>query len=229
MIHYLDDEDSYEDDWFDNDMIDDEEEDEEDDNLYTLEALNKHLNCNELFIGWDKSIVETKEAKEYCKYLRTHITGVFKSWQMIKDTLLQDNDITEDEYGWIQLHVICHDNSKYDKDEFIPYLHAFYPKTKNTKMSNEQQKEYDLAWYYHQSINPHHWQYWLLIRDEGNIVPMDMNKKSIIEMLCDWSSFQYIYPGRSANKWYNDNKDIMILSDNTRTLIEYYLAKFPEL
>lgn len=52
----------------------------------------------------------------------------------------------------------------------------------------------------------------------------------ICEMLCDWSSFQFIFdPKSTANKWYKDNKNNMILFDNTRKEVERLLSIAPEL
>ena len=48
-------------------------------------------------------------------------------------------------------------------------------------------------------------------------------------MLCDWSSFHYIDPESTANKWYKDNKKKMIFSDDTRKKVEKLLELAPEL
>ena len=46
-------------------------------------------------------------------------------------------------------------------------------------------------------------------------------------MLCDWHSFSYKNSESTANKWYNDNKDKMLLSDNTKKIIENILKLKP--
>lgn len=46
--------------------------------------------------------------------------------------------------------------------------------------------QFDLARNYHQKRNKHHWQYWVLIMDSGEVKALDMPEKYIKEMLCDW-------------------------------------------
>ena len=58
---------------------------------------------------------------------------------------------------------------------------------------------------------------------------MDMPFEYVCEMLCDWSSFHYVNPESTANNWYNKNKKNMILSDETRELVELLLSIAPEL
>ena len=97
------------------------------------------------------------------------------------------------------------------------------------KQGTDNEDEYNKVWNHHQKVNPHHWPYWILQKDSGEQIVLDMDEKYIIEMLCDWSSFKFKNPESMATKWYSDNKDKMILSDNTREIIEHYLSVFPEL
>ena len=70
---------------------------------------------------------------------------------------------------------------------------------------------------------------WCLINDvdEPQIRPLDMPFKYIIEMLCDWQSAGEHY-GNTAYEWYNRQKDKMILSDYTRSIVEKYIDNFKE-
>ena len=65
-------------------------------------------------------------------------------------------------------------------------------------------------------------------RDSGEQVPLDIPEKYVIEMLSDWHSFSKKNPESTAYKWYNDNKDKMILSENTIKLIEKYIDLLKE-
>jgi hypothetical protein len=47
-------------------------------------------------------------------------------------------------------------------------------------------RKFDSAWNIHQKRNKHHWQYWVLIMDNGSIEALDIPEKYIKEMLCDW-------------------------------------------
>lgn len=163
---------------------------------------------------------------EYQQYLLNHIKGVKRAWnEILLPALLKEYDITVEDLTLCSQYIEKHDESKYRSDEFDAYCNYFYPSENNKKDS----KAFDEAWLLHQKRNPHHWQYWILIRDEGELVPMDMPFEYVCEMLCDWSSFHYVNPESTANNWYNKNKKNMILSDETRKLVELLLSIAPEL
>ena len=77
----------------------------------------------------------------------------------------------------------------------------------------------DLSQYSHVSID-----------ENGKIIPLDMPVKYICEMLCDWSSFQFVVDKNStASDWYQKNKNKMVLSDSTRQTVEELLKIAPKL
>lgn len=164
---------------------------------------------------------------EYNEYLMKHINRVKKAWRdILYPAILTGIDEDVDQITKVAELVANHDRSKYQKDEYDAYLNYFYPDRNNKKDS----KAFDMAWLLHQKRNPHHWQYWCLIKDEGELVAMDMPFEYVCEMLCDWSSFQFVFdPKSTANKWYKDNKKSMVLSDNTRKEVERLLSIAPEL
>lgn len=164
---------------------------------------------------------------EYNEYLMKHINGVKTAWRdILYPAILTDSGEDVDKITKVIDLIVNHDKSKYQKDEYDAYLNYFYPDKNNKKDS----KAFDMAWLLHQKRNPHHWQYGCLIRDEGEVKAMDMPFEYICEMLCDWSSFQFVFdPKSTANKWYNDNKKKMILSDRTRKEVERLLDIAPEL
>ena len=161
-------------------------------------------------------------SEEYYKYLEDHINNVKKAYSQFEKILLTKSDLTVEELTDLDNQIENHDKSKYEDDEFYPYLHHFYPS--NAGKNNEEL--YDKAWNHHQKCNPHHWQYWILIRDEGKLEPLPMPENYVIEMLCDWQSFSYKNPESTAWKWYNDNKDKMILHNDTIKLIKKYIEYF---
>lgn len=172
----------------------------------------------------------------YNEYLDNHIGGVKRSYQeILRPYIMSSKTLTLELMNELDRQIDSHDQSKYSEEEWEPYLDHFYPTntTEYTKDDDQNSKAYDLAWLHHQKNNSHHWQYWILVKDspkDGNkYVPIEMDTFAVYEMLCDWSSFQYTRPGSTANQWYKDNKDNMILHDNTRELIEEVLKDLPEL
>lgn len=166
-----------------------------------------------------KDMIGNPRASEYYQYLLEHINGVRRSWNEILEPAILSNldefDCTVEEITAAGQCVNYHDNSKYEDDEYIPYLNYFYPDGRYDK----DEAAFDKAWWLHQKRNPHHWQYWVLIRDEGQTVAIDMPFEYICEMLCDWHSFTLRDPKSTAKKWWTDNKSKMILSSTTKDTI----------
>ena len=160
----------------------------------------------------------------YDLYLEQHKGNVAKGFKWIQENL---PDLLIPINGVSYEHQICycHDLSKDDEEEYNAYDAYFYGGNRSYQVV----KDFNYAWLHHIHNNPHHWQYWILVRDEGELVPIDMPIEYICEMLCDWSSFHYIDPESTANKWYKDNKKKMILSDDTRKKVEKLLELAPEL
>ena len=118
----------------------------------------------------------------------------------------------------------CHDESKNYREEYSAYDDYFYG-GKRTKEVNE---KFNYAWLHHIHNNPHHWQYWVLVNDdpEEGSAALDIPYEYVIEMVCDWWTFSW----RNGDlyeifKWYDEHKDYMILSKNTRELVEEILGK----
>ena len=159
---------------------------------------------------------------EYEQYLTQHIAGVKLAYEKLKDVLLTESDLTVEEINALDMQIEQHDLSKYEDEEFYPYLYHFYPS--NAGADNED--DYDKAWNHHQKHNPHHWQYWILQKDSGEQKILDMPENYVIEMLCDWMSFSIKNPESTAYKWWNDNQNKMVLSSGTKELINKYIEYF---
>lgn len=164
---------------------------------------------------------------KYIDYIKRHQAGVLKSWKnILYPALLTESDYNVELLTDIEILINCHDESKFKSDEFDAYCNYFYPNEENAK----DEEAFNKAWFLHQRRNPHHWQYWCLIEDSGKTIPLDMPVKYICEMLCDWSSFQFVVDKNStANNWYQKNKNKMVLSDSTRQTVEELLKIAPKL
>lgn len=165
-------------------------------------------------MGSLKEMYERIKCREYDQYIKDHTSNVWKSYeQFIKPHLTDDNLISKcDEL------ISQHDKSKWSPEEYDAYAHYFY-----IDKDNPDETSFDYAWLTHLHRNPHHHQYWVLIRDEGEKEPLDMPEEYIIEMLCDWHSFSAKKPESTAWQWYEDNQSDMVLSENTKQLINKYI------
>lgn len=175
-------------------------------------------------------------SREYDDYLDQHIYFVRTAWSYLKNSVglvrlrTVFPDLDEAMISVIDERVIDHDRSKYSYAEYGPYDEHFYGLNRGLK----QDPDYDRAWLSHIQDNEHHWQHWVLIRDEGELVPIDMPTYCVIEMICDWWSFSFsAYMERGEHDiddlygilgWYEDHKSKMVLSDNTRKDVEGLLS-----
>jgi len=160
---------------------------------------------------------------EYYQYLHDHIEGVKTAWSNFLKPAMLELDYDPELFEKVDKLVQDHDKSKYEDVEFIPYCNYFYSSPKDGFSKNS--KEFDGGWLHHLHNNPHHWQYWVLLRDTGEVEPQDMPIEYICEMLCDWHSFSSKDPDNTAFNWYKSNKSKMKHSDKTtkevEKLIEY--------
>jgi hypothetical protein len=113
---------------------------------------------------------------------------------------------------------LVHDNSKFKRDEWRPYRDNFYGLK---PVPPEVKEAFDRAWLHHQHRNPHHWQYWLLRRDDGTVEALKMPEKDVLEMVADWMGAGRAITGKvEVWSWYEKNKDKMQLHPVTRGQVE---------
>lgn len=161
---------------------------------------------------------------EYDRYLAQHKSNVQKGYRWIAENL---PDLFYDgiDYDW-QIG-FCHDTSKSTPDEYDAYDAYFYGNNKSYAVV----QAFNYAWLHHIHNNPHHWQFWILVNDDPNegMVIMDMPYNYIIEMICDWWAFSWVSGNLSEIfNWYDQHKDYMKLSDQTRKTVEDILSKIKE-
>ncbi len=117
---------------------------------------------------------------------------------------------------------ITHDISKLRPSEWKPYSITFY-KSNGDEQYNET-LDFNAAWLLHQHRNPHHWQYWILRMDQGDIMAIEMPHKYVKEMVSDWMGAGKAMTGKWNHvEWYSLNRDKIILHNNTRKLVEELL------
>lgn len=163
-------------------------------------------------------------SKEYDLYLEQHKLNVRKGFYWIKENIPE----AVNDYAWNDEleQQICynHDASKSEPDEYFAYDRYFYGNNRSSYVVDD----FNHAWLRHIHRNPHHWQHWVLINDnpdEGEII-LDMPYNYILEMVCDWWAFSW----RSGNlteifNWYDQHKDYMKLSKNTRGTVDILLKR----
>jgi hypothetical protein len=164
---------------------------------------------------------------EYNDYLVQHRNNVRKAFDWIKENCPRlvpegfDNGTGNHEWE-IRIN---HDESKTKSDEYKAYDAYFYGGNRSAAVV----ENFNHAWLRHIHRNPHHWQHWLLAKDEGGMTPLEMPYGFILEMICDWWSFSW-QKGDLYNifDWYEMHSSVMQLGVKTRKTVEDILASIKE-
>ena len=162
-------------------------------------------------------------SEKYDAYLKEHIANVRKGllW------LYKHDDIPV-AYSQLTRLFDQHDLSKFYNEEYDAYDDYFYGKEGLTDKEAIQSidEAFDYAWLHHIHNNKHHWQYWVLLEDEGKTKALEMPIEYVYEMIADWWSFSWKKGNlKEIFEWYDSHKNKMVLHQNTRKLVEDILEK----
>ncbi len=163
-------------------------------------------------------------SKGYDDYLEEHVGNVRKAAEWMVDNIRMEIGLSNDEVVELLHNVECHDESKYDEEEYYAYDGYFY-------LGIHDDDTFNRAWLHHIHHNPHHWQHWLLMmddgkyRDPGKIVALEIPRVHVVEMVADWWSFSW----RSGDitevfDWYERHRDCIVLHESTRAYLESLLV-----
>ena len=130
-------------------------------------------------------------------------------------------------WGWYLTYDIsfmwqcfCHDMSKFLPGEWFPYAKFF-----GDGQLQEDKKAFLQAWSMHLARNPHHWQYFTRASDVG-MVALEMPAHYVYEMVADWQAAGEAQ-GNKTNiyDWYDQNKCMMTLHENTKSLVGILICR----
>lgn len=178
-------------------------------------------------------------SKEYNKYLYKHKVFVCVGYYFLENLYSPNSSGRTKFHTALQMdQLFLHDKSKSSIVEYGPYDNYFYPKG---KLDQKAIADYKFAWLNHIHENPHHWQYWVLINDDDGVEALPMPRRYILELLCDWMSFDIIYiepdftsiepygtfklNASKLKQYWKDHENTMILHPSTRSSINYMINK----
>ena len=181
---------------------------------------------------------------QYLHYIARHKWYVFLACLELCLDWVRECDRLSWTYGVKIVRLIwrglAHDISKFYPSEWGPYRAYFYGVAgeKNRAANLEGKPDetgyrpFDLAWLKHQHRNPHHWQYYILRKDDGSVVPLLMSELDMLEMLCDWKGAGASTSGRFSwartQEWYQKNSHKQILHPSTKARVEAFLRNASE-
>ena len=176
--------------------------------------------------------VQSEQIYKYVKYLTAHIARVREAMRRFinkggVDAVYAEYAPVGDKAEFVAeltSRADSHDKSKWEIDEFFPYLQHFYP-TNGIIPEEGKDPDFDKAVNLHYMRNDHHDRYW---RVEGREIN-DMTLGAICEMLADWVSMS-VYSNNSPTDWYNENKEEVLEGMNEANLnrVEFLLRDFFE-
>jgi len=118
---------------------------------------------------------------------------------------------------------LLHDLSKFTPFQWFAYLNYLCSDSGDPKWE-EFKRKFEYACLEHYHLNPHHWQYWVLRKDNGEIKALPMSDPFCREMLADWRGAGKAKKGYDdSREWYLKNKESMLLHEETRQWIEQQL------
>lgn len=155
----------------------------------------------------------------YLKHILNHKYMVHIAWIYIRDTLINLGFIDEDDASNIDNLIINHDDSKLQRDEFIPYAKRYNgSKKKNPLIKNNFKNAVKL----HKERNIHHYEKLKSYKGENW-------RLYAIELVCDyiamgWEFNNYVY------EYFQKEKDELKkdLPDNYYKFIESVINLIPE-
>lgn len=123
-------------------------------------------------------------------------------------------------------HLVLHDWTKFLPQEWFSYARTFREPDGTGRYAPD--AAFWAAWNSHEKRHKHHWQYWVLILDTGELRPLPIPDRHRREMLADWRG-----AGRALGKpdtaaWYQANRDNIMLHDETRAWVERMLGATEE-
>lgn len=83
---------------------------------------------------------------------------------------------------------------------------------------------FDAAWLWHQQVERHHWQGWVLMEDSGKVHCLPMPERYMREMLADWHGANRAYGDQPLTTWYIKTAAARKLHPETRDWIEAQLG-----
>lgn len=161
-------------------------------------------------------MIINENKSNYIDYVDQHRNRVKRAWETYLKPIIRDQEVKDVVDQLIQIH----DLDKYD-NLLIRSNHYHPVNTKFLSVEIPNDDKFEIVSAEHKTSNKHHPEYW-----NGEDMPLVY----ILEMLSDWSSFQFKKNATSnAHIWYESHKDEIPLSKATREDVEYYLDKVPAL
>ena len=119
--------------------------------------------------------------------------------------------------------LFIHDWSKFTPRMWGPYARAFYDPKHILTGKPAGRPDFDAAWLWHQRVERHHWQWYVLMEDSGKEHCLKMPHKYLLEMVADWRGANRAYGDQPLLDWYERTKGARKLHPTTLWSVEMLL------
>ena len=131
---------------------------------------------------------------------------------------------------------IIHDWHKFMPREFIPYARFFNNPDGSKRIVRDKvgyykpdftgDPDFDMAWFWHQKLGKHHWQYWTHPASETkeNIIVHEIPEKYLKEMFADWIGAGKAQGTPDTAAWYLAHKNEMQIHEDSRRILEFWIG-----
>lgn len=121
---------------------------------------------------------------------------------------------------------ITHDLSKFSFTEFWESIH-YYQGTSSPIDACKKANGYSMAWFHHRGRNPHHYEMWIDNFDNGGVA-IEMPKKYVYEMICDYIGAAKAYMGKDFSwkgeyEWWKNKKSNAKMHPKTAKFVDSVL------
>lgn len=128
---------------------------------------------------------------------------------------------------------LFHDLSKYSLTELS--ICKYYSGTRSPHQNARDSIGYSPSWIHHYHANKHHFQYWWDESEDGEIIPMKMPYKYVIESFCDMLGASKAYnpenwePSMLLTYWQDKCVGKRIMQVKSTQLVDFLINKLAEL
>lgn len=135
----------------------------------------------------------------------------------------------------LYLQGLTHDLSKYAPTEFVNGA-RYYQGYRSPNNAEREDKGYSEAWLHHKGRNKHHYEYWvdycsevaLAEQNPGGMVPVEMPRKYLVEMICDRVAASRVYnKGHYTDdmplQYFMRSKDRIFMHEETKKELQAFL------
>lgn len=147
-------------------------------------------------------------------------------WRYLKAVLRHKRFVYQEgrKLGLGRWQMLIHDWSKFTPRMWGPYARAFYGPKNQATGKPDGKADFDAAWLWHQQVENHHWQKYVLMEDSGKVHCLPMPMKYLLEMVADWRGANRAYGDQPLSDWYWRSAEARKLERNTRLVVEGILG-----